>query len=418
MNDNNPQEIAYRRKAFKLFDQGKSGAQIRRLIPRSGSWGYKWKRRCAQQRRHALESLPKAPHSSAHPYPQSTVALVLRVRQQFARSAVGLSGARALWQEGRHRHLLRSVPASVTITRWLTQARLLPTASLPGQDPYYPQPHRPEPWVLPSCDWIARYLEGGEKPYALHPLDAQTHALCQTISTAKTTAARRRHIRQAFTEVGLPDFVPLDHAGACPTLGNQPRVVGRFLRVRRSLGVEPLFLPPGAPKRTSLLEGVNPLWARRFLDTTPCTAGAQLPRKSPKFLSCYDRAAPPRVGGRSGGAAPRGGNRRRVKASARHCLPDPLPLPAGRIPFIRRVDERGEIRRLPESWQVWKQLVGESVWATVDLQAPRVQIYDRKSDRARAKRIKPHDSDGAEPGKRVLRQYRRRARRVKVGALM
>ena len=163
MNENNPQEIAYRRKVFKLFEQGKSVAQIRNLIPRSRSWVYKWKRRFAQQRWHALDSLPKAPHSSAHQHAQSTVKLVLRLRQHFARSAVGLIGARAIRQEVLRRRLLRHVPSTVTINRWLKQAGLLPTASRPAADPYYPQPRLPEDCVLLSCDWISRYLAGGEE---------------------------------------------------------------------------------------------------------------------------------------------------------------------------------------------------------------------------------------------------------------
>ena len=414
MNEKNLEEIQYRRKAFKLFDQGKSVAQIRRLIPRSGSWVYKWKRRFAHQRWHALESLPKAPHSSSHQYPQSTVDLVLRLRQQFARSSVGLIGARAIRQEVMRRHLLRVVPAILTINRWLKQAGLIPTASLPGEDPYYPQPHLPENCVLHSCDGISRYLEGGEKPYALHTIDAQTHALCQTISTDKTTDALIHHILQAFTELGLPDFLQLDNDGAFTNLGKHQRVFGRFLRVLLYLGVEPIFIPPGEPKRNSLVEGVNHLWAQSFFDKDHFTSVAQLKRKSPKFLSCYDSYAPPRLGGRSVEEAKRGVKRRTLKAGERRSIPDHLPLTAGRIHFIRRVDERGEVRLLNESWKVSKRLVGEYVWATIDLTEQHLQISYRKSDRAQAKRIKQYDYGVAEPGKRLLPQYRRRARRVKV----
>ena len=418
MNEKNPEEIVYRRKAFKLFDQGKSVTQIRRLIPRSRAWVYKWKRRFAQQRWYALDSLPKAPHSSAHQYPQGTVALVLRLRQHLARSSVGLLGARAIRQEVRRRHLLRVVPSLVTINRWLKQAGLLPTARLPGAAPYSPQPHLPENCGLLSCDWISRYLKGGEKPYALHPIDAQTHALCQTISTDKTTAALIHHILQAFTELGLPDFLQLDKDGAFTNLGKNQRVFGRFLRVLLYLGVEPLFIPPGEPKRNSLLEGVNHLWAQSFFDKAHFTSVAQRKRRSPKFLSWYSRSAPPRLGGLSVEEAKRGVKRRKLTAREQRSLPAHLPLTAGRIHFIRRVDERGEIRLLNESWKVSKRLVGEYVWATVDLAAQHLLISDRKSDRAQAKRIKQYDYGGAEPVKRQMPQYRRRTRRVKVVEIM
>jgi Integrase core domain len=418
MNEKNPEEIAYRRKAFKLFDQGRAVAQIRRLIPRSGSWVYKWKRRFAQQRWHALDSLPKAPHSSSHQYPQSTVALVLRLRQQFARSSVGLIGARAIRHEVRRRRLLRVVPSLVTINRWLKQAGLIPTASLPGANSYYPQPHLPADCVLLSCDWISRYLEGGEKAYALHTIDAQTHALCQTLSPDKTTEALLLHILQAFTELGLPDFLQIDNDGAFTNLGKNQRVFGRFLRALLYLGVEPIFIPPGEPKRNSLVEGVNHLWAQSFFAKAHFTSVAHLQRQSPKFLAWYDTYAPPRLGELSVAEAKRGVKRRKLTGRERRSLPDPLPLTAGRIHFIRRVDQRGEIRLLNESWKVSKRLVGEYVWATVDLTAQHLRISYRKSARAQTKRIKQYDYGVAEPVKPLLPQYRRRARRVPVVGLI
>jgi putative transposase len=414
MNEKNSQEIAYRRKVFKLFDQGKSVAQIRKLIPRSRSWVYKWQRRFAHQRWRALDSLPKAPHSSAHQHAQSTVKLVLRLRQHLAQSAVGLIGARAIRQEVLRRRLLRRVPSTVTINRWLKQAGLIPTASRPEAAPYYPQPRLPEDCVLLSCDWISRYLAGGEKPYALHTIDARTHALCQTISTAKTTESLLHHILQAFTEMGLADFVQIDNDGAFTNLGKTQRGFGRFLRVLLYLGVEPIFIPPGEPKRNSLVEGVNHLWARSFFDKAHFSSVAQLKQRSPKFLSWYDRYAPPRLGGLSVGEAKRGVKRRRLKVSERRAIPPRLPLTQGRVHFIRRVDARGEIHLLNESWKVSKHLAGEYVWATVDLREQRLQIAYRKSERAQAKLLKQYDYSVAEPRKSVLPQYRRRARRVKV----
>jgi putative transposase len=414
MNEKNSEEIAYRRKLFKLFDQGKSVAQILPLIPHSRSWVYKGKRRFAHQRWHAVDSLPKAPHSSAHQYAQSTVTLVLRLRRHFVRSAVGLIGARALRQELLRRRLLRVVPALGTIKRWLKQAGLIPTASLPAEAPYYPQPHLPEDYVLLSCDWLSRYLEGGEKPYAMHTIDAQTHALCQTISTDKTTEALLHHILQAFTELGLPDCLQLDNDGAFTNLGKRVRVFGRFTRLLLYLGGEPLFIPPGEPKRNSLVEGVTHLWVQSFFDKAHFTSVAHLKRKSPKFCSWYETYAPPRLGGRSVAEANRGVKRRKLTASERRSIPEQLPLTAGRIHFIRRVDERGEIRLLNEQRKVSKRLAGEYVWATIDLKEQRLQLYYRKSARAQAKLLKQVAYPIAEPVKRVRPRYRRRARRVKV----
>jgi putative transposase len=418
MNEKNLEEIRYRRAAFKLFDKGKSVAQVLKRLPRSRTWGYKWKQRFEAERWEALDSLAKAPHTSSHQYEDSTVKLVLRLRQHLERSAVGLVCAREIRRELLRRRLLRRVPALPTINRWLKQAGLIRTASAPATQPYYPRPHLPAEVVLHACDWTARYLAGGEKPYVMHTIDVSTHALGQTIRTDKTTDALCYHILEAFTELGLPDLLQIDNDGAFTGLGKSRRRVGRFVRLLLYLGVEPLFLPPGEPKRNGLVEGIHKLWARSFFDKDHFASVAHLNRKSPKFLSWYDQYEPPRLGGVSVAAARRGVPRKRLKPCERHALPDELPLTAGRLHFIRRVDPQGQIRLLNERWKVSKRLVGEYVWATVDLKGQSLQIAYRKSERAQAKLVKHFDYPIAEPVKRLPPQYKRRARRLQVLRIM
>lgn len=183
MNEKNLEESRYRRTAFKLFAKGKSVVQVLKRLPRSRTWGYKWKQRFEAEHWEAWDSRSKAPRTSAHQYEDSTVKLVLRLRQHPQRSAVGLICARAIRREVLRRRLLRRVPSLPTINRWLKQAGLMRPGSAPAAQPYYPQPHLPEEVVLHACDWPARYLAGGEKPYVMYTIDVSTHALGQTIST-------------------------------------------------------------------------------------------------------------------------------------------------------------------------------------------------------------------------------------------
>jgi transposase len=414
MNKKNPEEIECRRKLFKLFDKGKSVAQILKIIPRSRSWVYKWKERFLEQRWQALEGLSKAPHLSSHKYARSAVNLVVRLRQRLERSSVGLAGARAIRRELKRRRMLLKVPSLSTINRWLKDAGLIEAATASEKKPHYPQPKLPEGFGLQSCDWMARYLEGGEKPYVIHTIEAQTHALCQTISTDKRAASLIQHILDAFTRLGLPDFLQIDNDGGFTGLGKNRRVFGHFTRLMCYLGIETIFIPPGEPKRNYLVEGVNHLWAQSFFDKDHFSSIAQLKRKSPKFFSWYEKYDPPLLGGLRIEQARRGVKRRRLKEPERRQIPDQLPLTEGRLHFIRRVDERGEISLLNERWKVSKRLVGEYVWATVNLKEQSLKIYYRKSERAKAKLIKCHDYRVAEPVKRLLPQYKRRVRRVNV----
>lgn len=406
MNEKNLEEIRYRRQAFKLFAKGQSVAQVLTPLPRSRTWGYKWKQRFEAERWEAWDSRSKAPRTSAHQYKDSTVKLVVRLRQHLERSSVGLVCAREIRREVLRRRLLRRVPSLPTINRWLKQAGLIRPASAPAAQPYYPQPHLPAEVVLHACDWTARYLAGGEKPYVMHPLEVSTHALGQTISTDKTTEALCPHMLAAFTELGLPDLLQIDNEGAFTGLGKRRRGVGRFVRRRLYLGVEPIFLPPGEPKRNGLVEGIHHLWTQSFFDKTHFASVAHLKRKSPTFLAWYEHYEPPRLGGVSVKAARRGVPRRRLTQRERHAIPEELPLTAGRLPFIRRVDERGQIHLLNESWKVSKRLVGEYVWATVALKAQRLPIAYRKSERAKAKLLKQCAYPITEPVKRLSPQYK------------
>jgi putative transposase len=414
MNEKNLAEIRYRRIAFKLFAKGKSVAYVLTRLPRSRTWGYKWKQRFEAERWEAWDSRSKAPHTCTHQYADGTVKVVLRLRQHLERSTVGLVCAREIRRELMRQRLLRRVPSLPTINRWLKQAGLIRPARVAAAQPYYPHPHLPEEVVLQACDWTARYLAGGEKPYIMHTLEVSTHALAQTISTDKTTDSLCQHILEAFTAVGLPDLVQIDNDGAFTGLGKSRRRVGRLVRLLLYLGVEPLFLPPGEPQRNGLVEGIHHLWARSFFDKDHFASGAQLKRKSPKFLTWYDQYEPPRLGGLSVEEARRGVQRRRLQRRERHAIPDELPLTEGRLHFIRRVDAHGQIRLLNESWKVSKRLVGTYVWATVDLKEQSLKIAYRKSDRAKAKLVKQFGYPIAEPVKSLQPQYKRRARRVQV----
>lgn len=414
MNEKNPEEIDYRRKLFKLFDKGKSVAQILKLIPRSRPWVYKWKQRFEQKRWQALDSFSKAPHQSAHQYAQKTINLVLRMRERLKRSSVGLAGARSIRRELKGRRLLRKVPGLSTINRWLKQAGAIEAANARRKKPYFPEPKLPEGFVFQSCDWTARWLEGGERPYITHTIEAQTHALCQTISTDKSSDSLIEQILEAFTRLGLPDFLQIDNDGAFTNLGHNKGVFRRFLRLMLYLGIEIVFIPKGEPKRNYLVEGINHLWAQAFFDKDHFTSIAQLKRKSPKFFSWYEDYEPPLLGGLSIKEARRGVKRRRLKLSERRKIPDQLPLTEGRVHFIRRVNEQGEITILNERWKVSKRFVGDYVWATVVLKERSLKIYYRKSERALAKLVMHYDYPIDEPVKSLLPQYRRRQRRVNV----
>ena len=61
-------------------------------------------------------------------------------------------------------------------------------------DTYYPEPRLAEACVLPSWDWSARDLPGGDQVFAFHPIDWQSYALSQALRTDKSTSSTVAHL--------------------------------------------------------------------------------------------------------------------------------------------------------------------------------------------------------------------------------
>ena len=414
MNEKNPEEIRYRRLAFKLFDQEKSPTEILARIPRSRSWLGKWKQRFAHEGWEALDSLAKAPHHSPHAYPPEAVKVVVRIRRRFAQSPVGHVGARAIRQELWRHRLLTPVPSVKTIKRWLKAAALIASRSEPDQEAYYPAPRWSDAVVLYACDWTERYFTGGEKVFVFHTIDHHSHALAQTLRSNKSTASTYAHLLEGCAQLGIPDLLQLDNDAAFTGLGRTPGVLGRFVRLALYLGIELLFIPPGEAKRNHVVERVHGTWAASFWNKHHFTSLRDLARKSPQFLAWYHEYAPPALGGLTVKQAARHRQGKKLGRRQRAQIPEEVPLTAGRVHFIRKVDAQGEISILKEPWKVSKSLVGHYVWATLDTGQATLSIAHRRSERAQPRVIKQYEYNIGEKGHKLKPAFHRRARKLDI----
>lgn len=417
MNEKNPQEIARRRKAFKLFDNGKSFREMLKLIPRSRSWLYKWQQRFDQGGFAALDSLNKAPHLSPQSYDTRLRSLVLNLRKRFSRAVAGLVGARAIRRELRNRHRLRTVPALATINRWLKEAALSRSGVTPPRWTFYPHPQIDQDRVFHACDWTMRHLEGGLKVFAFHSLDLRTQALWQTIATDKSTSSVMAHALEVWQGLALPDFLQIDNDAAFTGLGKRGRIFGQFVRLALYLGIELIFIPPAEPKRNSKVERVNGLWAESFWEKNHFKSLGDVQRKRKKFFSWYESYEPPSLNGLSVKEANQARRWRKLKNKQLPALNQKLPLTGGRIHFIRRVNAQGEIEILKERWRVSQRLVNRYVWATISTSEQSLEIYYRASARAKVRLIKNYAYEIGERVWPLQAAFRRKQRRRAVKKL-
>jgi putative transposase len=418
MTEKNSEAIRYRRLAFKLLDKGKSPAEILAIIPRSRSWLFKWKARFEQQGRPALDSLPKAPHHSPQSYSVDVVKLVVRVRKRLRKSVAGHVGPRAIQQELVQCRLMNPPPGLTTIKRWLKEAGLIDSPAESDRAAYYPEPQLGEDLIIFACDWTERYFTGGEKVFVFHTIDLRTHALAQTLRPDKSTESAWEHLLACGLQSGLPDFLQIDNDAAFTGLGRTPHVFGRFVRLALYLGIEPLFIPPGEPERNHVVERVHGTWAESFWNKNHFASSRALERKSPKFLLWYKNYAPQALGGLTVKQAATQLRCQKLRRRQIARIPEELPLTAGRLHFLRKVDSQGKITILKEQWRASKTLIGQYIWATLDTRKEALFIYHRRSERARPRLIKQYVYEIEEKVHKLKPEFQRRVRKVDILQIM
>ena len=229
-------------------------------------------------------------------------------------------------------------------------------------------------------DWTCRFLEDGPKVYAFHTLNLRTRACAQMIATDKRTTSVQDHVLEAWKTLGIPDFLQLDNDAAFCGGYKVPRVVGQFVRLCLYVGIELIFLPVAEPERNGTVEQLNRLWSCAFFNKRRFRSPAQVRRASPTFVRWYmTQYAPPKLGEQTPAQAQRTEPRRRLTQPQIVGLPNPLPITAGRVHFIRQVALDGTITLLNEPWRVSRRLAGKYVWATVATHTRRLDIWYQRS---------------------------------------
>lgn len=373
-------ELRRRRQAIRLWLKGVSPSQILQRVQRGRTWLSKWRDRFERLGARGLGSQSRRPchRPAAHSSPM--VRLIVRTRRRLVRARVGLIGPRAIRRELRALRLGRRLPSLATIKRVLKAEGLIAPRSAQTAT-YRPLPLAHLSGCLQAMDWTCRYLEGGAKVYAFHTLNLHTRACAQTIAADKTTATVLQHALQTWKSLGIPAFLQLDNDAAFNGGYKVPRVFGQFVRLALYVGIELIFLPVGEPECNGDIEQFNRLWSKAFFDRRHFGTLAACRRASPTFVEWYQtRYAPPKLGDRTPQAAHRAeGPHRRLTERQIAQLPEPLPITAGRVHFIRQVAPDGTIALLNETWPVGQRRAGRVVWATITTHARRLDIWYQRS---------------------------------------
>ena len=373
------QEFRLRRKAIRMHLQGNARQAILAQVHRSRAWLNKWQKRFEQHGLSGLHGHSRRPHQMPTRYSSSIVKLIVQTRRRLVKQKVGLIGGRAIRRELCKVTGDKSLPSLSTIKRVLRQRGLIPKPIQPRRT-YFPKPLQVVSGRLHALDWTCRYLEEGLKLYAFHTLNLHTRACTQTIATDKSYETVRAHALHTWKTLGIPHFLQLDNDAAFCGGYKAPRIFGQFVRLGLYLGIELIFLPVAQPEHNGEVEELNGLWAHAFWERRRFSSFAQVCRTSPTFVDWYmTEYAPPFLDEMTPQQAQRHERIHRLTTKQILQLPDPLPITAGRIHFIRQVQPNGTITVLNETWKASKRLAGKYVWATIITHCRRLEIWYQRS---------------------------------------
>jgi hypothetical protein len=372
-------ERRWRRKALRWLCLGWKPSAGAKRLGRSRTWLAKWRARFGEQGTAGLRSHSRQPHTRPHAWPSAMVRLIVQTRKRLRKAPAGLVGARAIRQELKHLMPRRPLPAAATIYRVLQQTGLS-APPLPCTATYFPAPLEEVRGSLDALDWTCRYLAGGTKVYAFHTLNLRTRTLPQTLARNQELRTAQAHLLDAGQRRGIPRFLPLDNAAIFCGGYKVERVVGQFPRLCLYVGVELLFLPFAAPQHNGQVEHLNGLWGGpAFWERHRFGCFGQVCRQSVRFVEWYmHHYPPPALNGATPAQRQRAEHRPRLPTALLCALPAPLPITAGRVHFIRRVQPDGTIRILNELWRVPTTLAGHSVWATLTTHRHTLTIWFRR----------------------------------------
>ena len=182
----------------------------------------------------------------------------------------------------------------------------------------------------------------------------------------------------------IPRYLQLDNGMYFIGDFKYPRRFSRFVRFCLYVGVEVVFINPKCPWMNGSIENFNGWFDEKFWAKETFTNLEDMRAKSTHFVGQYNDLSAWKNKNRSLEPI----NPTRILNKSLEISQDKLPLTDGKIHFIRKVNDEGEISVLNEAFKVGKEFIDEYVWATICLKKQRIWVYYIAKDQDTAVLIK------------------------------
>jgi transposase InsO family protein len=400
-----------RKALIHLLNSGKSPREAAQVLGRSRGWAYKWKNRFEQDGWAGLQAHSRAPHNVPGRTSAEIRQEIVRIRSELEAEAenkdnLGYIGADAIYG----RLLLQGIeapPAVSTIERILRQAgKTKPRVPQAEKEVVYPNLKPSAVHQLTQVDIVPHYLTGGESIACFNSIDVVSRYPAGKQYANKRSGDAMDFLLHSWRELGLSNYLQMDNESCFSGGYKHPGVIGQVVRLALYVGVQPVFSPIYHPESNAFVERIHQdysdfVWKKEHLENL-----AAVHQRSalffPNYRNSHHHSA---LGGHSPLEIHRTVPARKLPLG--FSPPNPLPITAGQVHFLRAVDEKRNVLILNKVWSAGLGVPDQGVWATLSLKpgGATLRIYDAAPDAPKRGCLAEHPFPLKEPVVPLLPQF-------------
>lgn len=380
-------EYALRKTAIHLLRSGKSPAEVAKELDRSRFWVYKWRKLFFEnQDWQALRDQPHVPKHQPRKLPDEVRQAIRQTRSELEAEAaepgkLSYVGARAI-QAWLKKKGITPLPSLSSIERELRAAQLTrPYRAESSAQIAYPHLQPTQPLQLIQIDIVPHYLPGGGCVSCFNAIDVVSRYPTGQQSLTKGSKEAANFLLQVWRELGIPAYTQVDNESCFSGGFTHPGVLGKVLRLALSVGTQLVFSPFRHPESNGFVERFHQDYSKNVWEKIKLPNLQAVQQHSPAFFEAYRHSEHHSA---LHGRCPADLHPIPLQGSwpAELNPSERLPLTAGQVHFLRRVDQNHQVMILNLDWDVPTAELDQGVWATLQFtsQGASLRIYDAAPD--------------------------------------
>lgn len=380
-------EFALRKTAIHLLRGGDTPGEVAQELERSQVWVYKWRKRFFENENwEALQDQSRTPQNQPRKLPPEIWQAIRITRSELETEAaepgkLSYIDAQAIRARLRKKGII-PLPSISSIERELRRAQLTrPRKAQDEVEVIYPHIHPTQPLDLVQIDIVPHYLPGGPCVSCFNAIDVVSRYPTGQQFIGKSSGDAAGFLLHVWRELGIPTYTQVDNESCFSGGFTHAGVLGKVLRLALAVSTQLVFSPIRHPESNGYIERFHQDYSKTVWDKIDLPDLQAVQLHSPAFFEAYRQSEHHSA---LNGRCPADLHPTPVHLPLLAGLQasDRLPLTAGQVHFIRRVDLNNQVMILNIDWDVPTAKPDQGVWATLEFaaQGATVRIYDAAPD--------------------------------------